>query len=321
MTQFDDPASNRTTRLMTFNNMEKEKVGQLLDLERGRNLYIAGANGAMISAINDNMRGTLIEYSTDEFIDGCSTNLLQDGLYCYSSNGNIFSVTKAGIEPVSTNDPGGFPMDVADIKVFGKSNIYIFRPNLDDGALLTRYRNVVGSQAQFQGGQDYRVALDSGEVFSGFSAFNIDSTFLTWSDGKLYQFWREEATSALLEVREVPMLGGDKMTVTYSDDVKILASMNSKYVYIFDRQNQSFTVYESRPLKTNDAFTAEYSLYYLFRFNFDLGDNQVVDVTIPDETGNRPELYILSTDGVNKVSLYDFIDSINENNALRDVSN
>ena len=39
--------------------------------------------------------------------------------------------------------------------------MYIFNPELDDGALLTRYRNVIGSQAQFQGGAEYKVALDS----------------------------------------------------------------------------------------------------------------------------------------------------------------
>ncbi|NOZ44289.1 MAG: hypothetical protein GXP45_04065 [bacterium] len=107
---------------------------------------------------------------------------------------------------------------------------------------------------------------------------------------------------------------------SYSNNVKILSTLNSKYVYIFDKENQTFTVYESRPIKTNDSFTADYSLYYLFRFTFDLKDNKIEDVTIPEETGNRPELYILSDKGVNKVSLYDFIDSIKQNNTLKTVS-
>jgi hypothetical protein len=115
----------------------------------------------MISAINDNMRGTLMEYSTEDSVAGCSTNLLKDGLYCYNQAGAIFSVTKSGIEPVTTEDPGGFPSRTAGVKVFGKSNIYIFNPTLDDGDLLTRYRNVIGSQAQFQGGTTYKVAIDS----------------------------------------------------------------------------------------------------------------------------------------------------------------
>ena len=319
MTQFDDTAAGIKSQILTFNSMEQERMGSLLALEWGNNLYIGGTQGAMISAINDNMRGTLMEYSSEDFVDGCSKNLLQDGLYCYSENGNIFSVTKGGIEPVSTTDEAGFSSHIAGLKVFGKSNIYVFNPSLRDGALLKRYRNVVGSQAQFQGGSNYKVALDSGENLSGFYSFAIDSTFLAWSDGDLLQFWREEPTSNLLEVRTVPMMGGDQITETYSNNVKILSSMDSKYVYILDRDNQTFTVYESRPLKTNDAFTSEYSLYYLFRYNFDLDNNMVVDAIVPDETGNRPELYLLTNDGVVKVNLYDFIDSVKETATVMDV--
>jgi len=319
MSQFDDDASWIKSQVLTFNSMEKERMWNLITLEWGRNLYIWWTNWAMISAINNNMRWTLMEYSSEDFVDGCSTNLLRDGLYCYSKNWNIFSVTKAGIEPVSTNDAWWLPNNIAWVKVFWKSNMYVFNPELDGGTLLTRYRNVIGSQAQFQWGSEYKVALDSGEYLSGFSSFTIDSTFLARGGGKLYQFWREEATSNLLEVREVPLMWWDKITSTYSDDVKIISAMNSKYVYILDRLNQNFTVYESRPIKTNDAFTSEYSLYYLFRFNFDLENDQIVDATIPEETGNRPELYLLSNSGINRINLYDFIDSIKENNALKEV--
>ncbi|NOZ44288.1 MAG: hypothetical protein GXP45_04060 [bacterium] len=127
LNQFDDAATNINSEIMSFNSIEQEKLGQLVGLERGRNLYIAGNNGAIISAINDNMRGTLVEYSTEDLVDGCSTNLLRDGLYCYSRGGNIFSVTKSGIEPVSTTDPTGFPGNIAGVKVYGKSNMYLFQ--------------------------------------------------------------------------------------------------------------------------------------------------------------------------------------------------
>ena len=59
---------------------------------------------------------------------------------------------------------------------------------------------------------------------------------------------------------------------------------------------------------------------YLFSFKFDLGANKVVDVAIPESTGDKPELYILSTDGVNKIALYEFIESIKSNNQLKTVS-
>jgi hypothetical protein len=38
---------------------------------------------------------------------------------------------------------------------------------------------------------------------------------------------------------------------------------------------------------------------------------------VPDPTGNRPELYILTQDGVSKVQLFEYIDSIKQNNVLK----
>jgi hypothetical protein len=59
---------------------------------------------------------------------------------------------------------------------------------------------------------------------------------------------------------------------------------------------------------------------YLFSFKFDLGTSKVIDVAIPESTGNKPELYILSTDGVNKIALYEFIESITSKKQLKTVS-
>jgi len=55
-----------------------------------------------------------------------------------------------------------------------------------------------------------------------------------------------------------------------SDDIKIVTPSNSRYVYLFDRANQIFMVYESRPIKTNDQYATNYNLNYLFSFAFDL---------------------------------------------------
>jgi len=327
LAQFDDPATNTKTRVLSFNNAEKEKLWELSVLERWRNLMIAWSNASMIDTVNDGMRWILIEYGLEEAIKWCSPNLLRDGIYCFTPEWRIFNITKAGIETVITSSPGWFPSDIAGAQVYGKSNMYIFQSSLDNKwskqTLLTRYRNDVWSQTQFQEWQDYNVSLfDSGFNIGSwiFTAFAIDYSFLVWSDGRLLQFRREVPSSPTLDVREVPLMWWDKITSTYSDDVKIISTINSKFVYIFDKTNQSFTVYESRPVKTNDANISTYSLYYLFRFTFDLEDNKVVDVTIPESTSNRPELYILSKEGVNKVNLYDFIDSVKEDDAIRELN-
>ncbi|MEI6773476.1 MAG: hypothetical protein WCL18_01230 [bacterium] len=55
-------------------------------------------------------------------------------------------------------------------------------------------------------------------------------------------------------------------------------------MYLFDRTNQTFTIYDSRPAKNADVYSYNYGLYYVFMFKFDLGTNRVVDIDIPDPT-------------------------------------
>jgi hypothetical protein len=56
-------------------------------------------------------------------------------------------------------------------------------------------------------------------------------------------------------------------------------------------------------------------------FKFDLGATvKVVDVEIPDISWNRPEMYILTNEWVNKIALYEFIDSIKDNKVLKQLN-
>jgi hypothetical protein len=77
-------------------------------------------------------------------------------------------------------------------------------------------------------------------------------------------------------------LGGDKMTTAYSNNVKLLSPSGSRYFYIWDKDNQTFTVYDSNPIKTNTQFATSYNLTYLFRFSFDIAGVKMIDATIPD---------------------------------------
>lgn len=126
-----------------------------------------------------------------------------------------------------------------------------------------------------------------------------------------------------MDYREVPIIGGDKVGSLYSDNVKIIATDSSPFIYLFDRDNQTFTVYESSPVKTNDNYKTNFRLYYLFRFKFNLAgtENRILDVAVPESTADRPELHLLSNEGVNKINLYDFIDSIKNNKNLKSVNN
>ena len=326
LADLDDPVAGKKTGVLTFNTSEKDKIWTLSQIEFGKDIMIAGDKGALIWANNDNSRWSLVNYSLDESTKGCNMSLSKNGFYCFTPTGKIYFVGRSGIEPVTTSDADGFPSDIGGVWTYGKANMYVFSPSvtsLSNSTLVTRYRNTVGSQTMYQQGQKYMLApeLASKAKFgSGFSAFAIDVNFLTWSEGKLYQFRRSTATAMTLTYREIKLLGGDKMTAAYSNNIKIISPAGSRYFYLWDKDNQTFTVYDSNPLKTNDQFATSYNLTYLFRFSFDIAGAKMIDVTIPENLANRPELYLLSTIGVNKINLYEFIDSLKNNNSLKQIT-
>ena len=325
MTAFDDLATWIKSRVLTFNNTEKGKVWDLLYINYQNWINVWWTDWALIGVSNDASRWNLIEYWIDATLAWCSANLLKNGLFCYTKDGRIFNITKAGIEPIITAEEAGFPDTVGSIWTYS-NYLYVFQPSLNSSlnwVFGSRYKNAVaGSQTSFQAWQHYSLADASLTWVKSltFGDVAIDSTFLTWSDWKLYQLWRPSAYGSSLEMRQVKLLGWDTINNKYSDDVKVIASLNSKYVYLFDRENKTFTVYSSNPLKTNSDYNTTYNLNYLFSFQFDLKSEEVIDIAIPDASGNKPEMYILTTVWINKVPLYDYISSIEKDDVLKTTS-
>lgn len=87
-----------------------------------------------------------------------------------------------------------------------------------------------------------------------------------------------------------------------SDDVKVLSFQDVAEVYLFDRKNQTFSVYTSNPTKKNDSFRTTYNLVYQYRIQFDLVDNKVIDVAI-GQPGENAQLYIMTQKGIHKLQL------------------
>lgn len=322
LSKFDDPTLGKKTKILTFNTSELAQLGTIQGLYVARNMIVAWTKSALIGALDDTMRGSLIDYNfpSNDTLKWCNLNLLNDGLYCFTTNSAIYSINKEWSQPVTTTNNEPFTKNISAVATYGKSNLYVFENNVSavgNTTLVTRYRNTLWSQIIYQWGQKYYITpnLTWFATISGFSTFAIDGSFMTWNNGKLLQFWRNPPTAFTLDVREVKLLGGDKKALQYSNDVKVISSVNSKYVFLFDRVNQTFTIYESRPAKNVDAYN--YGLYYVFMFKFDIGTNKVIDISIPDSSWNRPEMYILSNDGINKIALYEFIDSIKENKILK----
>lgn len=326
LTKFDDATLGKKTKILSFNTSETSQLGDIQWLYVRRNMIVAWTKSALVGALDDNMRWSLIDYNfpATDILKGCNLNLLKDGLYCFTNNSSIYSINKEWSQPVTTTDTEPFTKNIAGVMTYGKANLYVFENNISaagNTTLVTRYRNTLWSQTIYQGGQKYYLApnMTGFDFSSGLANFAVDWSFLTWNNGKLYQFRRNPPTAFTLDVHEIKLLGGDKKTLQYSDDVKVISSVNSKYVFLFDRINQTFTIYDSRPAKSADA--TNYSLYYVFMFKFDLWTtSKVVDIDIPDPSGNRPEMYILTNEWVNKVALYEFIDSIKDNKVLKQLN-
>jgi hypothetical protein len=326
LAKFDDVALGKKSKILSFNPSETSQLGTIKSLYVWRNMIVAGSKSALVGALDDNMRGSLVNYNlpSTDVIQWCNLSLLKDGIYCFTNNSGIYSINKEWAQPVTTTDTEPFTKNIAGVVTYGKANLYVFENNVSSAGnttLVTRYRNTLWSQTIYQWWQKYYLGANKTwfSFGSGFSSFAVDWSFLTWNNGKLYQFRRNPPTAFTLDVREIKLLWWDKKTLQYSNDVKVISSVNSKYVFLFDRVNQTFTIYDSRPAKSADAYN--YGLYYVFMFKFDLGTTtKVIDMDIPDSSGNRPEMYILTNEWVNKIALYEFIESISNNKVLKQLN-
>ena len=181
LSKLDDPATGIKTRVLSLNNTEKTKVGDVLFIDFQRWLNIWGTKWAMIWVVNDGSRWSLVEFNIDSDIQWCSSNLLRDGLYCYTKDGRIFSVNKAGVEPLITSDPAGFPDTIWWVGVYWKANLYVFQSNLNnsrDWAFVTRYRNIVWSQVSYQWWENY-------SLMAGYESW----VSFSWAFGDVARFY------------------------------------------------------------------------------------------------------------------------------------
>ncbi len=109
------------------------------------------------------------------------------------------------------------------------------------------------------------------------------------------------------------MIGGDD-SVKYGSNVRVMTNDNTRYIFLFDEENQTLTAYDTIGLKTNSAFAQSYDMKYLMRFNFNAAA-KVLDVALDNTTANAPVIYLLTTAGVHKVTMMDFLEDIVEPSA------
>lgn len=307
-------------KVVEFSEKQREWVGEVKSISPVWNKFFVGGNKwAIFGVFNKDIKWNLFEYDIWKDIEACKENLLNNGAYCYSSSKDIFNFTKNWLKQLTTRS-GDFPEGIQDIWIYWESNFYVLTKQKDlneKWVYILRYTNTPGSQNKFSESTNYKLSdsvfEEMGSNFSsGFSSFAVDGTFLLWSkkDRSLYQFWRDPQNYQI-KARNINLKGWVDPMKWYSNEVKVVSQQWSKYVYLFDKKNQTFTVYKSAPYKTNTSYTNSYDLIYNFRLNFDVSDKQVKDVYV--KSWSTPLLYFVTEDGLHKIKLYEFFETFSEN--------
>lgn len=307
-------------RIYSFDDAEKTALWQILRLEYQKSMgySIAWTDASVLGAYSDTVKWKTVAYNLPTTVAGCSANLIQDWLYCFTADWQVYNVQKWWLKSVSTVS-GKFPANLSSVASYWKSNFYTLTsdPELNSkGVYVTRYNNTVWSQEKFGESLNYTLPENLRAEFatwfaSWFSSLVVDGSFLLWSKwaNVLYQGWREW-TSTDLKVRKVPLLGGADLLTPYSSNTFIKTDATSKYVILFDKDSQTVTVYRSTPFKTNTSYSNTYDLRYFFRLKYELGDKSIQDIYV--ENTDKPMMYYVTQDWVYQTKLYEFIDSFTQ---------
>ena len=303
--------AGKNTQILTFNSTDSDKLWTLnsINVPRDNYMMIAWSKWALIDAVSDTSRGYLQSYNLSKPLENCISALNSNWIYCYNAEWEIYMISKSGIIPVTTED-WDFRSWIWWLGTFSSRNLYVFNSNVSNlwNILLTRYQvNSDGTYANFKWWSSYSIAA-SGVDFWTFSSFDIDENFFGWANGKLYFFRREDWAWTSLEYRKIDIKWANPLTESYSDNVKIIVPKDSRYIYTYDKNQQLFTTYTTEPNRRNKDNKNNYQLVYLFSFKFNIEGTTIYDVDIPN-SWDKPELYILSTLWVNKIPLYEYIES------------
>ena len=303
--------AGKNTQILTFNSTDSDKLWTLnsINVPRDNYMMIAWSKWALIDAVSDTSRGYLQSYNLSKPLENCISALNSNWIYCYNAEWEIYMISKSGIIPVTTEDWDFRPW-IWWLGTFSSRNLYVFNSNVSNlwNILLTRYQvNSDGTYANFKWWSSYSIAA-SGVDFWTFSSFDIDENFFGWANGKLYFFRREDWAWTSLEYRKIDIKWANPLTESYSDNVKIIVPKDSRYIYTYDKNQQLFTTYTTEPNRRNKDNKNNYQLVYLFSFKFNIEGTTIYDVDIPN-SWDKPELYILSTLWVNKIPLYEYIES------------
>lgn len=298
----------------TFSSLEQSTLGKPLQVFFQKWLYVAGKQWSLLSAISNDIRGTVVRSVVNDDFATCNMNLLKNGLYCATTKNTLFHMSKAGAESLGGEDIL-FPWSIVGLATFGSANFYVLTQDASynkEKTYIVRYTNVLWSQNTFGGAMNLPLWPSANETEFGqwFSSIAIDGSFLLWSKDQktLYQFYRNPQDKTLTS-RAIPMKWWLTLWKGFSDDIKVITTPGTRYVYLYDRVNHTLSAYISAPAKNNDAFANNYWLEYVMRLDFSHLAAAPYDVTV-DESDGKQTAFVLTDAGIAKVPMSDLLETL-----------
>ena len=295
-----------------FSSLENATLGKPLQVFYNKGLYIAGSQWAMLAGLSNDIRWTVVRSEIDK-VKQCSIDIPKTWLYCISEKNALIHLTKSGADPM-WGDGIVFPGSIVWLATFGSSNFYVLTQDpsyTKDNTYLVKYTSTLWAQNSFANANPLPIVWSTVVSFTQWvSSLSVDGTFLLWDKSKkaLYQLYRAPQAKAL-SARVVPLQGWLKLWKGLSDDIKVMTSAGSRYVYFYDRNNHTLSTYISNPAKNSDVYSTAYGLEYVMRLDFSKLSTLPYDVTV-DESDGKQNAYVLTDAWVAKVSMSDLLETL-----------
>lgn len=303
-------------KIYSLTQSDVAHLGKSIKLTLWKNNFnIWWTNGSIIWVVSDTVLGNNVKPNSPWVIyKWCNSNIQKNGLYCRDNIDNIYNITKWWVDIV-TNKTNKFS-SIKDLWVYGNNNMYILTNAYGSGSesisgisIIYRYQSLPANQNSFKEPMKYSFDSSSFDIMP--SRLAIDWSFVFWNqkDSSIYQIWRD--AKAVVNTRQVSTQWSvEQIAWWFGNDAQIFTFTNSPNIYIWDSSNKSITVYKSTPPKSNDWNQYNYNLTYLFRLNVQIWNDQINDLVITDWL--KPEVYVLKTDGIYNIKLYQYLEKYNE---------
>jgi len=257
---------------------------------------------AILWIINDKSKWILQKIKIPSNIKTCSKNLSNNGIYCYTTNWNIYNISKYGLQSVS-NSKKWWNNNVLSLWTYWNNKLYTLNNNKTIQRYVLKWKNKFWTPTTYNFSKKADKTLING-IYS-WSNFVIDGTFVIWTKQWLTQAWRKSPTSTDITIRKIPWW--KKWTINENDfkwNVKVISNISSKYIYLYDYNTQSLVIYLTSPYKTNSANTYSYNLIYKFKVKFDITNETVKDITVKENSSTKKAYaYILTDKKIYKIDL------------------